>query len=76
MIMLSTIVLGCFINIIGYITSVYLISKFDIKFPDKLNFIITLFNKSSKISNIIENILAFIFLLLIIALNIFLIIKR
>lgn len=35
MLILSTIVLGCFINIIGYIISIYLISKYDIesKYP-------------------------------------------
>ena len=67
---LSVIVLAAFINVFGYIFSLYLIPKFqlDKKFP-KLEKYIRYFEKSSFFFIIIEIIIGFIFLSIIIIVN-------
>jgi hypothetical protein len=67
---LSFIVFICFINIFGYILSLYLISKYDIeiKFP-KLKRIIKYYEKSSIIFIILEAIIGFTTLIFIIIIN-------
>jgi hypothetical protein len=70
---LNLIVLICFINVFGYILSLYLISKYDIetKFP-KLKRIIKYYEKSTQFFIIIEVLIGFIFLIVIIIMNLIL----
>jgi hypothetical protein len=75
MIILSLIVLFCFINIFGYILSLYLISNYQTKIEDKYPKLIkylNYFKNSSKILIIFEAIIGFTFLITIILLNTFL----
>lgn len=67
---LSFIVLICFINVFGYIASIYLISKYDIetKFP-RLKRIIKYYEKSTLFFIIFEASVGLIFLLFIIIIN-------
>jgi hypothetical protein len=67
---LSLIVFICFINVFGYILSLYLISKYDIetKFP-KLKRIIKYYEKSTHFFIILEVLTGFTFLIVIIILN-------
>nr|YP_010146930.1 hypothetical protein K4014_mgp37 [Cyclocybe aegerita]QQP21439.1 hypothetical protein [Cyclocybe aegerita] len=76
MFVLSLIVLLCIINVMGYVLSLYLISKYDIesKYP-KLKKILIYFTKSTEITIIIEGIIAINFLLAIIIINFFLFTK-
>ena len=73
MFILSLLVLTCFVNIIGYILSIYLISKYDVenKFPYFKRYI-KFYSSTSKFFLILEVIIAFVFLLLIVILNFFL----
>ena len=70
---LSLIVLISFINIIGYILSLYLLSKYDIenKYPKYIK-IIKYFEKSNKIFILFEIILCILILLFIILINLIL----
>jgi hypothetical protein len=70
---LSLIVFICFINVFGYILSLFLNSKYDIenKFP-KLKRIIRYYEKSTQFFIIVEALIGFIFLLFIIIINLFL----
>jgi len=62
MFLLSLLVLICFFNIIGYILSIYLISKYDIenKFPYFKRYI-KFYSSTSKILLILEILIAFFF---------------
>lgn len=73
MFVLSSIVLICFINIIGFIVSMYLLNKYDIegKYPKLIKFI-NFFKKTSEINILIEIFVALLFLIAIVALNLFL----
>ena len=70
---LNLIVLICFINVFGYILSLYLISKYEIetKFP-KLKRIIKYYEKSTQFFIILEVLIGFIFLIVTIILNLIL----
>ena len=70
---LSLIVLISFINIMGFLLSLYLISKYDIenKFP-KFKKIIKYYENSNKIFIIFEVILSIVILLIMIIINLFL----
>jgi len=70
---LNLILLICFINAFGYILSLYLISKYNIetKFP-KLKRIIKYYEKSTQFFIILEVLIGFIFLIVIIILNLIL----
>jgi hypothetical protein len=72
---LCVIVLVCFINVLGYIFSLYLIPKFglDKKYP-KIKTLLSFFEKSSFFLIIIEIIIGFVFLASIIILNTLLIV--
>nr|UEK25983.1 hypothetical protein [Mutinus fleischeri] len=67
MLILSLIILGCFINIIGYFISIYLITKYKVEeiYP-RYSKIIRYFYKSSIFFVIIERLLCILFLILII----------
>jgi hypothetical protein len=73
MISLNLVVLFCFVNVFGYIFSLYLISKYDIeiKFP-KLKKYIYYYQKSTLFFIILETIMGFVFLIIIIIFNILL----
>ena len=70
MFILSLIILFCFINIIGYFTSIYLLNKYDIdkKYPKYVKYI-KYFEKSRIYIVIIEIILCFLCLIIILLLN-------
>ena len=70
MFILSLIVLICFINVMGYIISLYLISKYNIdtKYP-KLNKYFKYYTKSTEFFTIIETITALVCLIIIVILN-------
>ena len=67
---LSFIVLICFINVFGYIVSLYLISKYDIetRFP-KFKGIIKYFEKTTLFIIVLEALIGFIFLIFIVVIN-------
>ena len=73
MFILSLLVLICFFNIISYIFSIYLISKYDIenKFPFFKRYI-QFYNSTSKFLLILEILIAFVFLIFIVLINFFL----
>ena len=73
MFMLNLIILICFVNIVGYILSIYLVNKYDIeiKFP-KFKRYINFYKSISKFWLILEIIIAFTILIFIILLNLFL----
>ena len=70
MFILSLIILFCFINIIGYFTSIYLINKYNVemKYP-KLSKYIRYFEKSQVYLVVIEIIICFLCLMVILILN-------
>lgn len=72
MFLLSLLVLICFFNIIGYILSMYLISKYDVenKFP-YFKWYIKFYSSTSKFFLVLEIIIAFVFLIFIVILNFF-----
>jgi hypothetical protein len=72
MFILSLTVLICFFNIIGYIFSIYLITKYDVetKFPYFKRYI-KFYNSTSKFFLVIEIILAFFCLIFIVLINFF-----
>lgn len=73
MFILSLIVLICFYNIVAYILSIYLLKKYDVenKFPIFKKYI-KFYSSSSKYLLVLEIIIAFVFLLCIVAINFFL----
>ena len=76
MFILSLLVLICFVNIIGYMLSIYLISKYNVenKFPYFKRYI-KFYSSTSKFLLILEIIMAFVFLIFILILNLFLFTK-